>query len=76
MTKPSLTIGIIGIGVVGSELINQLHANIKNISNKFNINLKIKAIAKSNAMIMDDDSIEVTIEEELLEEFDHTSEGC
>tara|TARA_B100000902_G_scaffold135632_1_gene133938 strand:+ start:180 stop:398 length:219 start_codon:yes stop_codon:yes gene_type:complete len=25
---------------------------------------------------MDDDSIEVTIEEELLEEFDHTSEGC
>ena len=25
---------------------------------------------------MDDDSIEVTIEEELFEEFDHTSEGC
>ena len=59
MTKPSLIIGIIGIGVVGSELINQLHANIKNISNKFNIDLKIKAIAKSNAMIMDDNSIDL-----------------
>ena len=37
MTKPTLNVGIIGVGVVGGELLNQLNNNSEKICNKFNI---------------------------------------
>ena len=58
MTKSTLNIGIIGIGVVGSELLNQLSNNAENICNKYNIKVEIKGIAKSNAMILAENSLD------------------
>ena len=57
MTKPTLNVGIIGVGVVGGELLNQLNHNTEKICNNFNIQLEIKGIAKSNAMILTEDSL-------------------
>ena len=67
MTKPTLNVGIIGIGVVGGELLNQLNHNTEKICNKFNIQLEIKGIAKSNAMILTEDSLDCSDWKTLIE---------
>ena len=67
MTKSTLNVGIIGIGVVGGELLNQLNHNTEKICNKFNIQLEIKGIAKSNAMILTEDSLDCSDWKTLIE---------
>lgn len=67
MTKSTLNVGIIGIGVVGGELLNQLNHNTEKICDKFNIQLEIKGIAKSNAMILTEDSLNCSDWKTLIE---------
>ena len=67
MTKSTLNIGIIGIGVVGGELLNQLSNNAENICNKYNIKVEIKGIAKSNAMILAENSLDFSDWKALIE---------
>ena len=50
-----ISIGIIGTGVVGSHLIKQLKDRIDWIKGNKGIDLKVRAIGKSNSMIIDDD---------------------
>ncbi|MEC8955660.1 MAG: aspartate kinase, partial [Pseudomonadota bacterium] len=54
-----LTIGVIGIGVVGGELLNQIKQNAGKISDQFNCDVHIKAIGASKNMLLSDDPIDL-----------------
>jgi aspartokinase/homoserine dehydrogenase 1 len=50
LSEKSISLGIIGIGNVGKELISQIKDQLNNLHNFKNINLKIRAIANSKFM--------------------------
>ncbi len=58
-TDRVLTIGVIGIGVVGGELLNQIKQNAEKISDQFNCDVHIKAIGASKNMLLSDDPIDL-----------------
>ena len=57
--KRVFSIGVIGIGVVGGELLDQVQQNVKKISDKFNCDLDIKAIGSSKNMLLSDQPIDL-----------------
>ncbi len=52
LSAKTLSIGVIGTGVVGSTLLKQMEAQQKRLKSRFNIDLRIRAIAKSDRMVL------------------------
>ena len=52
LSAKTLSIGVIGTGVVGSTLLKQMEAEQKRLKSRFNIDLRIRAIAKSDRMVL------------------------
>jgi len=55
----TLTIGLIGPGLVGGELLDQINTHILSNANTLGINVQIKAIAKSKYMLLDKSFIDL-----------------
>jgi len=59
LSAKTISVGIIGTGVVGGTLIDQLHRQRDRLHDRFNLDLRIRAIARSSCMLLDDRSIDL-----------------
>ncbi|MDX1516759.1 MAG: bifunctional aspartate kinase/homoserine dehydrogenase I [Woeseiaceae bacterium] len=54
LSKKTLSIGLIGTGTVGGALLKQLQKQSERLSARFNLDLRVRAIARSQAMLLGD----------------------
>lgn len=66
--QPSLTIGLIGPGLVGSELLDQINSHLLIIAAELGVNIHLKAIVKSKYMLLGNASIDLTKWRETMQE--------
>ena len=52
LSAKTISIGLIGPGTVGSVLLDQLHRQCDRLNEEFNLDLRIRAIARSTAMLL------------------------
>jgi aspartokinase/homoserine dehydrogenase 1 len=59
LSSKTLSIGIIGPGSVGGTLLDQVHGQQERLVRDFNLDLRIRAIARSRSMYLEDRSIDL-----------------
>ncbi len=59
LSAKTISVGIIGAGVVGATLIDQLHRQSGRLGETFNLDLRIRGIARSSRMLLDDKHIDL-----------------
>ncbi|MEX2125142.1 MAG: bifunctional aspartate kinase/homoserine dehydrogenase I [Woeseia sp.] len=59
LSAKTISIGLIGPGTVGSALLEQLHRQCARLEEEFNLDLRIRAIARSKAMLLGDRRIDL-----------------
>jgi bifunctional aspartokinase / homoserine dehydrogenase 1 len=59
LSRKTLSIGLIGPGTVGSTLLDQLHGQSERLREEFNLDLRIRAIARSKSMLLGDRRIDL-----------------
>ena len=67
LSAKTISIGLIGTGTVGSTLLRQLEKQSAKLAEKFNIDLRVRAIARSQRMLLGDRRIETATWEEEFE---------
>ncbi|HEV8216461.1 MAG TPA: aspartate kinase, partial [Gemmatimonadaceae bacterium] len=63
LSDQTLSVGIVGIGNVGSELMRQLAAQSARLKESFDIDLRVRALATSTRMLLSDRPIDLTVAE-------------
>lgn len=58
LSNKTLSIGLIGPGGVGAELLDQIKKNRQRLKRELNVDLKVKAIMKSKTMLINDKATE------------------
>jgi aspartokinase/homoserine dehydrogenase 1 len=59
LSKQTVSIGIVGAGNIGSTLIRQLSQRLRQLKQEFDIDLRVRAIAGSNQMLLSDHPIDL-----------------
>ena len=59
LSAKTLSIGLIGPGTVGACLLRQLQKQAKRLHDEFNLDLRVRAIARSQTMLLGDRSIDL-----------------
>jgi aspartokinase/homoserine dehydrogenase 1 len=59
LSDKTVSVGVIGAGVVGGTLIDQFHSQAERLHRKFNLDLRVRAIARSSRMLLDEKQIEL-----------------
>ena len=59
LSAKTISIGLIGPGIVGSTLLEQLRQQSDRLRNEFNLDLRIRAIARSGTMLLGDRHIDL-----------------
>jgi aspartokinase/homoserine dehydrogenase 1 len=59
LSHKTLSVGLIGPGTVGSTLLRQIHKQHQRLADDFNIDLRVRAIARSRSMLLGDRSIDL-----------------
>ena len=59
LSSKTLSIGLIGPGTVGSALLRQIEKQQQRLAEGFNIDLRVRAIARSNSMLLGDRRIDL-----------------
>ncbi|MEL7310722.1 MAG: bifunctional aspartate kinase/homoserine dehydrogenase I [Pseudomonadota bacterium] len=54
LSAKTLSIGIVGVGTVGSALLKQLQDQRELLKRRFNLDLRVRAIARSRSMLLDE----------------------
>jgi aspartokinase/homoserine dehydrogenase 1 len=67
LSPHTLSIGIIGPGTVGRVLLDQLASQSARLSEKFNVNLRVRGILASKRMVLSDTGIDLSRWKETLE---------
>ena len=67
LSAKTVSIGIIGPGSVGSVLVNQIAAASDRLREKFNLDLRVRALATSRRMVLGDSRIDLGIWREVLD---------
>ncbi|OAY68744.1 Bifunctional aspartokinase/homoserine dehydrogenase 1, chloroplastic [Ananas comosus] len=68
LSKTTLAMGIIGPGLIGSALLNQLRDQAAALKEEFNIDLRVMGITGSRTMVLNDTGIDLTKWKEVLKE--------
>lgn len=68
LSPQTLSIGLIGTGVVGGTLLNQFAEQLPRLKDEHNVDLRIRAIGTSTRMILDDRQIDLSRWRELMQE--------
>ncbi|HEV8215140.1 MAG TPA: ACT domain-containing protein, partial [Gemmatimonadaceae bacterium] len=63
LSDQTLSVGIVGIGNVGSELMRQLAAQSARLKESFDIDLRVRALATSTRMLLSDRPIDLAVAE-------------
>jgi aspartokinase/homoserine dehydrogenase 1 len=59
LSAKTISIGLIGPGTVGATLLDQLHRQRERLRDEFNLDLRIRAIARSQGMLLGDRRIDL-----------------
>jgi len=59
LSSKTISIGLIGIGNVGAALIQQLEKQTSRLAEEFNLDLRIRAIARSKSMLLGDRRVDL-----------------
>ncbi len=59
LSDKTISVGVIGAGVVGATLLDQIHGQSKRLHDKFSIDLRVRAIARSSRMLLGDGRIDL-----------------
>ena len=59
LSHKTLSVGIIGPGTVGAALLRQLEKQSERLANEFNLDLRVRAIARSQKMLLGDKRIDL-----------------
>ena len=59
LSHKTISVGLIGPGTVGATLLEQIQKQSDKLAEKFNLDLRIRAIARSQKMLLGDRSIEI-----------------
>jgi aspartokinase/homoserine dehydrogenase 1 len=54
LSHKTISIGLIGPGIVGAALLRQLHKQYGRLAEQFNLDLRVRAIARSRSMLLGD----------------------
>lgn len=60
LSAKTISVGIIGAGVVGGTLLDQIHGQAGRLDQKFNLDLRVRAIARSSKMLLTDRRIDLS----------------
>lgn len=59
LSAKTISVGIIGAGVVGATLLDQLHRQRERLRERFNLDLRVRGIARSSRMLLDDNLVDL-----------------
>jgi len=59
LSAKTISVGIIGAGVVGGTLLDQIRRQIPRLNEKFNLDLRVRAIARSSRMLLGERRIDL-----------------
>ena len=68
LSAKTLSIGLIGPGTVGTSLLRQIEKQAQRLHDEFNLDLRVRAIARSQTMLLGDRSIDLSRWQEDLAE--------
>lgn len=71
LSNQALSIGLIGPGLIGSTLLQQISRESDRLRKEFNVDLRVRGIANSKSMLLDDQGLDLTAWEE---QFTHHAE--
>jgi aspartokinase/homoserine dehydrogenase 1 len=57
LSKQTISIGLVGVGNIGSTLLRQLSQRLRRLKQDFDIDLRVRAIASSQTMLLSDHAI-------------------
>lgn len=59
LSEQTLSVGIVGVGLIGGELLDQLAARAAALHSQFRIDLRVRGVANSRHMLLDDQGIDL-----------------
>jgi len=59
LSKQAISIGLVGVGNIGSTLLRQLSQRLRSLKQDFDIDLRVRAIATSSRMLLSDQPIDL-----------------
>jgi aspartokinase/homoserine dehydrogenase 1 len=59
LSAETISVGVIGAGVVGSTLLDQIQRQSERLGEQFNLDIRVRAIARSSRMLLGDRRIEL-----------------
>ncbi|HKW47875.1 MAG TPA: aspartate kinase, partial [Gemmatimonadaceae bacterium] len=59
LSKQAISIGLVGVGNIGSTLLRQLSQRLRSLKRDFDIDLRVRAIATSQRMLLSDHPIDL-----------------
>jgi len=68
LSAKTISIGLIGPGTVGATLLRQIERQADRLSQEFNLDLRVRAIARSNSMLLGDRRIDLRNWQESFED--------
>jgi aspartokinase/homoserine dehydrogenase 1 len=74
LSAKTISIGLIGPGLVGSALLRQINAQKKRLRDSFNLDLRVRAIARSQHMLLGERVIDLAGWEETLAASSHKTD--
>ncbi|MFK7888866.1 MAG: bifunctional aspartate kinase/homoserine dehydrogenase I [Gammaproteobacteria bacterium] len=74
LSPQTLSIGMLGCGTVGRVLLEQMHGESERLRAQFNLDLRVRALANSQRMCLDERALDLGQWENLLTETDHKSD--
>jgi aspartokinase/homoserine dehydrogenase 1 len=64
LSQKTLSVGVIGPGTVGAALLRQIERQSKRLADQFNLDLRVRAISRSQTMLLGDRRIDISDWEE------------
>jgi aspartokinase/homoserine dehydrogenase 1 len=67
LSNQTLSIGVIGPGLIGSTLLDQVASESERLKENFGVDLRIRGISRSSKMVLDEKSLDMTNWRNLLD---------
>ena len=67
LSRQTLSIGLIGPGLIGSTLLKQIAAESERLKSEFNVDLRVRGIANSRKMLLSEQGIDLSSWEQALD---------
>lgn len=74
LSKQTISVGVIGVGLIGSTLLDQISSEVQRLKKEFNIDIRVRGIMNSKKMVLSESGINLKNWKEKLES--HANDVC